>query len=62
MMGMGRLQRPKDHSSRGELLLGLYIRYSSGGVEREVWVGERERCELPSDTHRLVPKSRREGT
>ena len=38
-----------------EWALGVLIVYESGGVMREVWVGECEAVELPSEQHRLVP-------
>ena len=50
MLGMEAIPRPKLPTP--PLVLGLYLRYRSGGVERHVFVGEREGAVVPDSRHR----------
>ena len=51
MLGMEAIQRPKRQAAQ-PLVLGLYLRYTSDGVERHVFVGEREGIAVPDPHHK----------
>ena len=53
MLGFGGVER-QEWMVGDEWRLGVLIVYTSGGALREVWVGEREAADLPSQHHRGV--------
>ena len=53
MLGFGVVGR-QEWMVGEEWVLGVLVVYTSGGVLREVWVGECDAAELPSEQHRTV--------